>query len=52
MRWINEPDHSDPNLTHHALVLEPGEPLGPAYIDYWKRILSDGYANAASSGWR
>jgi hypothetical protein len=52
MRWINEPDHSDPNLTHHALVLEPDEPLGPAYIDYWKRILSDGCANAAHSGWR
>jgi hypothetical protein len=51
MRWINEPDKKDPNLMHQALLLEPNEPLGPAFIAFWKRILSDGYANAATSGW-
>jgi hypothetical protein len=52
MEWINEPDDKDRNLMHRALVLQPDEPLGPAFIAYWKRILSDGCANAATTGWR
>ncbi len=52
MRWTTEPDESNPNLTHHALVLAPDEPLQPAFVMYWKRILSDGCASAATSGWR
>jgi hypothetical protein len=52
MRWINEPDKKDPNLVHQALLLEPDEQLVPAFIAFWERILSDGCANAATSGWR
>jgi hypothetical protein len=52
MQWINEPDRKDPSLVHHALVVQPDEALGPAFIAFWKRILSDGCANAATSGWR
>jgi hypothetical protein len=52
MRWIDEPDKEDPRLMHQALLLEPNEPLGPAFIAFWKRILSDGFANAATSDWR
>jgi hypothetical protein len=52
MRWIEESDKNDQNLVHQALVLEPDEPLGPAFVAFWKRILSDGCANAAGSGWR
>jgi len=52
MEWIDEPDKKDGNLVHRALMLQPDEPLGPAFIAFWKRILSDGCANAASSDWR
>jgi hypothetical protein len=52
MEWINEPDDTDRNLVHRALVLQPDEPPGPAFIAFWQRILSDGCANAATSGWR
>src|SRR5215831_16007055 len=52
MRWTTESDSSEPNLMHHALVLAPDELLQPAFIALWKRILSDGCANAATSGWR
>ena len=51
MRWISEPDENDRNLVHQALVLEPDEPLAPAFIAYWNRILSDGSAHAATSDW-
>jgi hypothetical protein len=50
--WTPEPDEKDPTLIHQALVLQPDAPLEPALIEFWKRILSDGCANAASSGWR
>jgi hypothetical protein len=52
MEWTNKPDKTDQNLVHRALVLQPNEPLGPAFIAFWKRILSDGCANAETSGWR
>ena len=51
MQWIDEPDAQDQNLTHHTLVLETDEPLAPAFIAFWERILSDGCAHAATSGW-
>jgi len=51
MEWIDEPDENDRNLVNRALVLQPNEPLAPAFIAYWKRILSDGCAIAASSRW-
>ena len=47
MRWIDEADGGD---AHHALVLEAQEPLRPAFVEYWKRILADGCANPAA-GW-
>ncbi len=52
MQWISERDASDETLTHHALVLRSDDPIGPAYVEFWKRILSDGCVHAATSGWR
>jgi len=52
MQWINETDENDRNLAHHCLVLEAHEPLAPAFVAYWKRILSDGRSKAAAWGWR
>jgi hypothetical protein len=43
MEWIDEPDQVDRNLVNRALVLQQNEPLAPAFIAYWKRILSDGW---------
>jgi hypothetical protein len=51
MQWTNEPDENDRNLIHHALVLQSDEPLERAFIAFWDRILSDGCAIAATSGW-
>ena len=51
MKWIDEPDEKDASLVHHALMLEPLDPLPAAYVEYWKRILSDGCACAAASDW-
>src|SRR5262249_8302160 len=51
MEWIDEPDENDRNLVNRALVLQPNEPLAPAFIAYWQRILSDGCAIAAPSRW-
>ena len=48
MKWTEERDKSQ---THHALVLKPDEPLGSAFVEYWKRILTDGCANADTSHW-
>jgi hypothetical protein len=52
MEWINEPDRTDRNLMHRALVLRPDEPVGPALMAFWQRVLSDGCANATTSAWR
>ena len=52
MQWISERDASDTRLMHHALALQPDDPIEPAYVEFWKRILSDGCAHAASSGWQ
>jgi hypothetical protein len=51
MQWTIESDQNDRNV-HQALVLQLGEPLAPAYVEYWKRILSDGCSNAATWGWQ
>ena len=51
MEWIDEPDENDRKLVNRALVLQPNEPLAPAFIAYWKRILSDGCAIAPPSRW-
>lgn len=51
MEWIDERDRDDRKLVNRALVLTPNEPLAPALIAYWKRILSDGCAIAGSSRW-
>lgn len=52
MQWISERDATDAALMHQALVLQADDPIGPAYVEFWKRILADGCAHAASSGWR
>jgi hypothetical protein len=49
MRWIDEPNQAFPKWPDHVLTTEPGEALGPAWVEYWKRILTDGYGLAASS---
>src|SRR5262245_37314662 len=51
MEWIDEPHEGDEGLVNHALVLQPNEPLAPAFIAYWQRILSDGCAIATTSHW-
>src|SRR5882672_11006764 len=48
MQWINE---TEDNQTNQALVLGPGEALLPAFVELWKRILSDGIATAPTSDW-
>jgi hypothetical protein len=52
MQWISECDTADATVLHQALVLAADDPIGPAYIELWKRILSDGCAQTASSGWQ
>jgi hypothetical protein len=52
MQWTDEADSKDPNLNHHALALAPNEPLAPAFVEFWRRILSDGCSNAVVSEWR
>ena len=36
---------------HQILVLPSDRPIGPAYAEFWKRMLSDGCAHAETSGW-
>src|SRR5262249_6012188 len=52
MQWISERDATDAALTHHALVLEANDPIEPAYVEFWKRILADGCAHGPGSGWQ
>ena len=52
MQWISERDAADAALMHHVLVLQADSPIETAYIEFWKRILSDGCAQAASAGWQ
>lgn len=42
MQWTVEPNKSFPKWPHHVLVVEKQEPLGTAWVDYWKRILTEG----------
>jgi|SRR5262245_16073166 len=51
MQWTNEPDENDRSLIHQALVSQSDEPLERAFIAFWDRVLSDGCAIAATSGW-
>lgn len=50
MEWIDESEEGGENPVNHALVLQPNEPLASAFVAYWKRILSDGIAIAATFG--
>ena len=43
MRWIEEPNKSFPKWPHHVLLVEDSEPLQPAWVEYWKRILTEGF---------
>ena len=51
MEWIDERDPNDQKVVNRVLLLQPNEPLAPAFIAYWKRILTDGCAIAAPSRW-
>jgi len=44
MRWIEEPNNNFPKWPEHVLLLDQNEPLAPAWVDYWKRILTEGNA--------
>ncbi len=44
MRWIEEPNKTFPKWPEHALTTELGEPLESAWVEFWKRILTDGYS--------
>lgn len=41
MKWIQEPGASK---SHPAsvLIVEAGEPIAPAWVEFWKRVLADG----------
>src|SRR5215831_1814101 len=41
MPWTVEPNSSHPKWPSHILALDEDEPLQPALLEYWKRILSD-----------
>jgi hypothetical protein len=42
MRWINEAKASNPKRVLHVLLTELGEPLALVFVEYWKRILTEG----------
>jgi hypothetical protein len=42
MHWIEEPNKSFPKWPGHVLLVEQSEPLAPGWIEYWKRILTEG----------
>jgi hypothetical protein len=44
MRWIDEAKASNPKCVLHVLLTELGEPLASAFVEYWKRILTEGSA--------
>jgi len=46
MRWADEPNDAFPKWPYHVLIPDPGQPLLPAFIQYWKRILTDASALA------
>jgi len=52
MQWISEADADDATLMHHALVLDADDPIEPAYVEFWKRILTDVCAHGPGSGWK
>jgi hypothetical protein len=49
MRSIEEPNKYSPKQPYYVLVTEQGEALKPAWVEYWKRILTDGYGLAPAS---
>src|SRR5262249_24574844 len=51
-QWTSERDDADAELMHHALVLEADDPIGPAYVEFWKRILADGCTHGPGSAWQ
>src|SRR5262249_28924533 len=51
MKWTSEVDEDDPKVMQQALVLQPDEPLATAYVEYWKRFLSNACANPATWPW-
>lgn len=49
MRWIVEPNKTFPKWPYHVLITEPGVPLMQAFVEYWKRILTDGSSLAPAA---
>src|SRR6516225_9594587 len=50
MRWVSVNSRSGP-LEHHLEMPEPTD-LRTAYVEFWRRILSDAIAHAGQIGWR
>src|SRR6267378_5946509 len=42
MQWIDEGKENSPMRPDHVLIAEPGETLQFAFVEYWKRILTEG----------
>jgi hypothetical protein len=41
MKWIDETAKLDAKQVRHVLVLQEDEPLPAAYVEFWKRLLTD-----------
>lgn len=42
MHWTEEPSRTSPAWPKHVLVVDRNDPLAPAWVEYWKRILTEG----------
>ncbi len=42
MRWIEEPNQSYPKWPTQVLFVDKSEALRPAWVEFWKRVLTDG----------
>ena len=49
MRWTEESNQAFPKWPDHVLTAEQDEPLTSAWVEYWKRILTDGYLLPSAS---
>jgi len=44
MYWTEKPNKTFPKWPYQMLVTESGGPIKPALVEYWKRILTDGFS--------
>ncbi len=49
MRWIEEPNSGSPKFPYRVLTVEQSEPMGSGWVEFWKRVLTDGYGLQAGS---